>query len=86
MVHVMFFPSVLTTDDLKLLPVLNVLYFYISTFRSLYAVPSMAVFGSTLISYFPGMVLGTECEMVPVARIINGVTLFLHSTCAVFLL
>jgi hypothetical protein len=47
-------------------------YFYISTFRSLCAVPNMAVFCSTLTSWFPGLVL-TYClndfEMVTVAPI-----------------
>jgi len=37
--------------------VLNLLYFYISTFRSMFAVPNMAVFWSSLISCFPGMLL-----------------------------
>jgi len=36
---------------------LTVLYFYISTFRSMCAVPNMAVFCSSLISCFPGMLL-----------------------------
>jgi hypothetical protein len=42
-----------------------------------------------LISCFPGMLLKyflKDFEMVPVAPIITGVTLFLHSTCAEFLL
>ena len=54
-----------------------VLYFYISTSRSLCAVPNMAVFCSSLISRFPGMLprycLG-DLEMVPVAPITNGIT------------
>ena len=37
--------------------VLNLLYFYISTFRSMCAVPNMAVFRSSLTSWFPGMLL-----------------------------
>ena len=37
--------------------VLNLLYFYISTFRSMCAVPNMAVFCSSLTSCFPGMLL-----------------------------
>jgi len=37
--------------------VLNLLYFYISTFRSMCAVPSMAVFCSSLTSCFLGMLL-----------------------------
>ena len=41
--------------NLMLFPVLNVLYFYISTFRSVCvcAVPSVAVFCSSLLSCFP---------------------------------
>ena len=34
-----------------------VLYFYISTFQSMCAVPNMAVFCSSFISCFPGMLL-----------------------------
>ena len=37
--------------------VLNLLYFYISTFRSMSAVSNMAVFCSSLTSWFPGMLL-----------------------------
>jgi len=33
---------------ISLVPVLNLLYFYISTFRSMCAVPNMAVFCSSL--------------------------------------
>ena len=42
---------------ISLLSVLNLLYFYISTFRSMCAVPNMAVFCSSLTSWFPGMLL-----------------------------
>ena len=42
---------------ISLVSVLNLLYFYISTFRSMCAVPNMAVFCSSLISWFPGMLL-----------------------------
>ena len=42
---------------ISLVPVLNVLYFYISNFRSTCAEPSMAVFCSSFISCFPGMLL-----------------------------
>ena len=37
--------------------VLNLLYFYISTFRSMCAVPNMAVLWRSLTSCFPGMLL-----------------------------
>ena len=58
-------------------PVKYVLYFCISTFRSTCAVPNMAVFCSSLISCFPGMLLRyslSHFEMVPVAHIITGIT------------
>jgi hypothetical protein len=59
-----------------LFPMLNVWYVYISTFRITCAVPIMAVFCSSLISCFPGMLLGyflNDFEMVPVAPIIIGI-------------
>ena len=58
-------------------PVLNLLYFYISTFRSMCAVPNMAVFCSSLTSCFPGMLLTyflNDFEIVPVAPIVTGIT------------
>ena len=61
----------------SLVPVLNLLYFYISTFRSMCAVPNMAVFCSSLTSCSPGMLLTyflNDSEIVPVAPIINGIT------------
>ena len=54
-------------------PVQYVSYFYISTFRSTCAVPNMAVFCSSLISCFPGMLLGyclNDFGMVPVALLL----------------
>ena len=45
---------------ISLVSVLNLLYFYISTFRSMCAVPNVAVFCSSLTSWFPGMLL-TYC-------------------------
>ena len=57
--------------------VLNLLYFYISTFRSMCAVPNMAVFWSSLTSWFPGMLLTcflNDFEIVPVSPIITGIT------------
>ena len=42
---------------ISLVPELNLLYFYISTFRTMCAVPNMAVFCSSLTSWFPGMLL-----------------------------
>ena len=62
---------------ISLVSVLNLVYFYISTFRSMCAVPSMAVFCSSLTSWFPGMLLTyflNDFEIVPVAPIITGIT------------
>ena len=62
---------------ISVVSVLNLLYFYISTFRSMCAVPNMAVFCSSLTSWFPGMLLTyflNDFEIVPVAPIITGIT------------
>jgi hypothetical protein len=59
-----------------LFPVLSVLYFYISAFQSMCAVPNMAVFCCCLISCFPGMLLRyflDDFEMVSFAPIITGI-------------
>ena len=42
---------------ISLVPVLTQLYLYVTTFRSMCAVPNMAVFCSSLTSRFPGMLL-----------------------------
>jgi len=42
---------------ISLVSVLNILYFYISTFRNMCSVPNMVVFCSSLTSWFPGMLL-----------------------------
>jgi len=63
-----------------LVPALTPLYLYVSTFRSMCAVPNMAVFCSFLTSWFPGMLLTyflNDFEMVPVAPIITGLLLLL---------
>ena len=55
---------------ISLVSVLNLLYFYISTSRSMCAVPNMAAFCSSLTSWFPGMLLTyflNVFEIVPVA-------------------
>jgi hypothetical protein len=55
---------------ISLVSVLNLLYFYISTFRSMCAVPNMAVFCSSLTSCFPVMLLSyflNDFEIVPFA-------------------
>jgi hypothetical protein len=52
---------------------LALLCFYVSTFRSMCAVPNMAVFCSSLTSWFPGLLLTyflNDFEIVPVAPII----------------
>jgi len=62
---------------ISLVSVLNLLYFYISTFRSMCAVPNMTVFCSSLTSCFPGMLLTyflNDFEIVPVVPIITGIT------------
>ena len=62
---------------ISLVSVLNLSYFYISTSRSMCAVPNMAVFCSSLTSCFPGMLLTyflNVFDIVPVAPIITGIT------------
>ena len=62
---------------ISLVSVLNLLYFYISTFRSMCAVPNKAVFCISLTSCFPGMLLTyflNDFEIVSVAPIITGIT------------
>ena len=66
--------------------VFNLLYFYISTFRSMCGVPNMAVFCSSLTSCFPGMLLTyllNDFEIVPIAPIITGITFVFtfHMSC-----
>jgi hypothetical protein len=58
---------------LSLVLALALLFFYVSTFRSMCAVPNMAVFCSSLTSCFPGILLTyflNDLQMVPVAPII----------------
>ena len=62
---------------ISLVTVLNLLYFYISTFLSMCAVPNMVIFWSSLTPWFPGMLLTyflNGFEIVPVAPIITGIT------------
>jgi hypothetical protein len=55
-----------------------ILNFYISTFRSTYTVPSMAVFCISLISCFPGMLLSCRLSdfviTITITRITTGIT------------
>jgi len=70
--------SLLFMVPLSLVPALALLFFYVSTFRSMCAVPNMAVFCSSLTSWFPGMSLTyflNDLKMVPVAPVITGNTL-----------
>ena len=70
--------SLLFMVPLCLVPAFALLFFYVSTSRSMCAVPSMAVFCSSLTSWFPGMSLTyflNDLEMVPVAPFITGITL-----------
>jgi hypothetical protein len=69
--------SLLFMALISLVPVLALMYFYISTFRSVCAVPNMAVFCSSLTSWFPVMVLTyflNDFEMVPVAPVISVIS------------
>jgi hypothetical protein len=68
-------------------PALALLYFYVSTFRSMCAVPNMAVFCISLTAWFPVMSLTyfvNYFEMVPVAPIITVITLVLHIPYALY--
>jgi hypothetical protein len=49
--------SLLFMVPISLAPTLVLMYFYISTFRSMSAVHNMSVLGSSLTSWFPGLVL-----------------------------
>ena len=71
---------------ISLVPALTPLYLYVSTFRSMCAVPNMAVFCNFLTSWFPDMLLMyflNDFEMVPVAPIITGITFVFtfHMSC-----
>ena len=72
-----------------LVPVLNLLYFYISTFRSMCSVPNIAVFCNSLASCFPGMLLTyflNDFEIVPVAPVSTGITfVFTFHMCCIFI-
>ena len=62
---------------ISLVSVLDLLYFYISTSRSMCAVPNIALFCSSLTSCFPGMLITyflNNFEIVPVAPIVTGIT------------
>jgi len=70
-------PLLLFMVLISLVSVLYLLHFYISTFRSMCAVPNMAVFWSFLTSCFPGMLLRyflNDSEIVPVVPVTTGIT------------
>jgi len=70
---------------ISLVSALTPLYLYVSTFRSMCAVPNMTVFCSSLTSWFPGMLLAyflNDFEMVPLAPIFTGITLLLLFNCS----
>ena len=76
---------------ISLVSVLNLLYFYISTFRNMCAVPNMAVFGSSLTSCFPGILLTyflNDFEIVPVAPIVTAITFVFtfHMRCIIVII
>jgi hypothetical protein len=78
--------SLLFMMPLSLVPALALLFFYVSTFRSMCAVPSMTIICSSLTSLFPIMSLTyflNDVEMVPVAPVVTGITLALtfHMRC-----
>jgi len=63
--------------SISLVPALALLYFYVSTSRSMCAVPNMAVCCSSFTSSFPGMLLMyflNDFQIFPVAPIITGFT------------
>ena len=62
---------------ISLVSALNVLYFYITTFRSMCVVHNMFVFSSSLTSWFPSMLLTyflNDFEIVTIVPIITGIT------------
>ena len=63
-----------------LFPMINAMYFHLSTFRSMCPVPNMAVFYISLISCFTAMLLGyfpNDFGMVTISTIITGIIYFL---------
>ena len=72
------FPTTICATCHVISPLQYVVYFYISTFRSMCAVLDTAFFFFiSLISCSPGMLLRyclSDCEIVPVAHFITGIT------------
>jgi len=74
---------------ISLVSVFNLLYFHISTFRCMRAVPNMVVFCSSLASCFSGMLLTyflNYFERAPVAPITTGITFVFYIPHALSLL
>src|SRR5215475_10150945 len=57
--------SLLFMVPISLASALVLIYFYISTFRSMCAVPNMAVFCSSLTSGFPGIIIIIIIIIIP---------------------
>ena len=73
--------SLLFMVSISLVPALALMYFYVSTFRSMCAVPNMAVFCSSFTSWFPGRLLMyflNDFEMVPLIIIIIIIIIIIH--------
>jgi hypothetical protein len=76
------------TVRVMLYTAINVFHLYINSFRSMCAVPNVAVFSSSLM-WFPGVLLGdflNDFEMVPVAPFLFDVTFVFYIPHALFLL
>jgi len=74
--------SLLFMVPLCLVPALALLFFYVSTFRIMCAVPNMAVFCSSLTSWFPGMSLTyflNDLEIIIIIIIIIDMNVSCHS-------
>ena len=81
--------SLLFMVSISLVPALALLYFYVSTFRSMCAVPNMAVYCSSFTSWFPGMLLMyflNDLKWSQSLLLLLESPLFLPSTCLVFIL
>jgi len=66
----------------------NILYFYISTSQSMWTVSNMAIFCSSLMSFFPGMLRRyflNDFEVVQVAPVTTDINFSLYSSYTLFL-
>jgi predicted membrane protein len=61
----------------SLVPALVLLYFYASTFRSMCAVPNMAVFCSSFMSWFPGILFMFITTTTTSSTIVSFIIIFL---------